>query len=174
VGVVAVITPSLSVGLTSLPNPLSPTGGNWSFNITGIPAAVPLNLIGEARQFFNGGDDVLSQASPGIFGETLMPTPIPGGTPGQVEASLGFVDAIGGPGPLPALGSSINPFTLLSGHDIDPTQFSDFAAAFQFAPQALIPPTGAPEPAAAAILGIGVLGLLAVRNRRRPGSSLPA
>jgi hypothetical protein len=31
-----------------------------------------------------------------------------------------------------------------------------------------------PEPAAAATLGIGVLGLLAVRRRRRPGSSLPA
>jgi hypothetical protein len=138
----------------------------------GGPRGAFRDSIGDARQFF-AGNTVLAQLPNGVFGETLMPNPPRGGPAGQAEGMLGFVDVLP-TGPVPQLGAFIDPFTLLSGHGIDPAAVSAFSEALQFAPQALIPPTGAPEPEAAAILGIGVLGLLTVRNRRRPGATMAA
>jgi hypothetical protein len=145
---------------------LSPTGGDWSFDLTGIPAAIPLNFVGDASQWF-AGSTVLTQSPTGVFGQTLMPNPVPGGPAGQAEGTLGFVDPIGGPGPLPELGGFANPFSQLSNHGIDPTTVTGFSEALQFAPQVPIPPpSGVPEPAALALLGVGLLGMGATRLRR--------
>ena len=149
------------------------TGAGWNLDETGIPAAIPLNFIGDGTQWFNGSTALSQTGTHGVFSQTLMPNPVPGGT-GQSEGTLGFVSPIGGPGPLPLLGSFMTSANLLDPHGIMSAQVTGYAEMLQFAPQTPIPPVGTPEPATIASLGLGVLGLLAVRNRRRPGSSLPA
>jgi PEP-CTERM motif len=146
--------------ITAASGSLSQSNASWSFNITGIPAAVPSNLIGNATQFLSGST-VLAQTGTGsgIFGQTLMTDPVPGGT-GQAEGNVGYVDPLGS-GPLAELGSSIDPFGALQFFGIASGDVTGFTEALQFAPE-----TPAPEPASIAILGIGLLGFRMVRRRR--------
>jgi len=149
--------------ITATSGALSPTGGFWSFDLVGIPAAVPVNFIGDASQFFSGST-VLSQTT-GVFGQTLMPNPVPGGPAGQAEGTLGF-SAPFAAGPLPQLGAFISPFSQLSGHGIDPASVTGFSEALQFAPQT---PLTTPLPAALPLFagGLGALGLLSLRRKRK-------
>jgi hypothetical protein len=52
--------------ITSTTGQLSPTG-DWSFDLTCIPAAIPLNFVGNASQWF-AGSTMLTQSPTGIFG----------------------------------------------------------------------------------------------------------
>jgi hypothetical protein len=148
--------------ITATSGALSPTLGDWSFDLLGIPAAVPLNFTGDASQFFAGAT-VLSQSPNGVFGQTLMSNPVPGGPAGQAEGTLGFVDPIGS-GPLPELGAFIDPFSILSGHGIDPSTVTGFSEALQFAPQS---PVATPEPAALSLIGTALVGFGVIGRRRK-------
>jgi hypothetical protein len=52
--------------ITSTTGQLSPTG-DWSFDLTCVPAAIPLNFDGNASQWF-AGSTMLTQSPTGIFG----------------------------------------------------------------------------------------------------------
>ncbi len=141
--------------------PLSTSGENWSISQTGIPAAVALNFIGDYTQW-QGPDGANIPQTGGIFGQTLMASPIPGLT-GSGEGTLGFVSPIGGPGPLPNLGAFADPFSIvLNGLPAD--QVNGFTQALEFSAQ-----NAAPEPSTWAMMlaGFAGLGLMSRRGFRR-------
>jgi hypothetical protein len=91
----------------------TPTGGDWSFDLTGIPAAIPLNFVGEASQWF---------ADP-IADRDIRPDP--DAQPGPCVPPRGR-SALSIPSAAPArcpswAGSAI--------HGIDPTAVTGFSAA---------------------------------------------
>jgi len=140
---------------------LSTSGENWSISQTGIPAAVALNFIGDYTQW-QGPDGANIPQTGGIFGQTLMASPVPGLT-GSGEGTLGFVSPIGGPGPLPNLGAFADPFSIvLNGLPAD--QVNGFTQALEFSAQ-----NAAPEPSTWAMMlaGFAGLGLMSRRGFRR-------
>ena len=142
--------------------PLSTGGQDWAVAPIGLPAAVALNFIGDYTQW-QGPDGANIPQTGGIFGQTLMTNPIPGLT-GSGEGTLGFVNPIGGPGPLPNLGAFADPFnTVLNGLPAD--QVNGFTQALEFS--AVTP--SAPEPStwAMMVLGFAGLGLMGWRGSRK-------
>jgi PEP-CTERM motif len=82
-----------------------------------------------------------------------MASPIAGVT-GSGEGTQGFVDPIGGPGLLPALGAFADPFSIvLNGLPAD--QVNGFTQALEFSP---VTPS-APEPSTWAMMLLGFAGL---------------
>jgi PEP-CTERM motif len=132
--------------------PLSLAGENWGITPLGLPAAVALNFIGDYTQW-QGADGANIAQTGRIFGQTLMASPIAGVT-GSGEGTLGFIDPIGGPGPLTGLGAFANPFgQVLNGLPAD--QVNGFTAALEFAPAT----AAVPEPSTWAMMFLGFAGL---------------
>lgn len=142
--------------------PLSTGGEDWAINPIGLPAAVALNFIGDYTQW-QGPDGANIPQTGGIFGQTLMASPVAGVT-GSGEGALGYVDPIGGPGPLPGLGGFADPFNIvLNGLPAD--QVNGVTAALEFAPVS----PAVPEPSTWAMMlaGFAGLGLMGWRGSRK-------
>jgi hypothetical protein len=141
--------------------PLSVAGDDWSINPS-LPAAVPLNFIGDYTQW-QGADGLNIPQTGRIFGQTLMASPIAGVT-GSGEGTLGFVDPIGGPGPLPALGAFADPFSIVL-NGLPAAQVSGFTAALEFSP--VTPAVPEPSTWAMMLAGFAGLGLMGWRGSRK-------
>ncbi len=134
--------------------PLSTAGENWSINQIGIPAAVPLNFIADYTQWY-GPDGTNIPQTGGIFGQTLMASPV-AGLIGSGEGSSGYVDPIG-VGPLPSLGAFANSFNIvLSG--LPAAQVNGFTQALEFAPQTPVPELSTWAMMVAGFAGLGLMG----------------
>ena len=133
--------------------PLSQPGQNWAINQVGIPAAVPVNFIGDFTQFLNSGGIPFDQTV-SIFGQTLMANPVPGFF-GNGEGTLGF-NAPFPAGPLPQLGAFANPFSVVT-NALDDTQVFGFTQALEFEAQGVTP--GVPEASTWAMMLLGFAGL---------------
>jgi PEP-CTERM motif len=146
---------------------LTPGGGFFQLETVGIPTVVATNFIGDASQWFAGSTVLTQTGTTGLFGQTLMPNPVPGGPAGQAEATLGFVSPFP-VGPLPQLGAFADDLGFdLGNHGVDVTTVTGFSEALQFDPQQLVPPPSVPEPSSIALLGVGVLGAGFVARRKR-------
>ena len=136
--------------------PLSVSGEDWAVAPIGLPAAVALNFIGDYTQW-QGPDGANIPQTGGIFGQTLMASPIAGIT-GNGEGSLGFVSPIGGPGPLPNLGAFANPFDIVL-NGLPATQVNGFTQALEFAPVTpAVPESSTWAMMLAGFAGLGFLG----------------
>jgi hypothetical protein len=152
---------------------LSPTQGDWSLFEDGLPANQPLNFINAALQFDANGTNIPWNAS--LFGNyhpvSAMPSDIAGFMPGPGLLANPFDDTtIGGPGPLPSLGTFINPFSQLDGFlggGFTADEITGYTEAFEFSPQSVSP--GVPEPSTWAMLltGFGLLGFAAMWKDKR-------
>jgi hypothetical protein len=131
--------------------PLSTSGQNWSINQVGLPAAVPVSLIGDYTQWY-GSDGANIPQTGGIFGQTLMSNPIPGMT-GSGEGTLGYNAPLGS-GPLASLGAFASPFDIVL-NGLPAAQVNGFTQGLEFA--ATTPAT--PEPATWAMMLAGFAGL---------------
>jgi hypothetical protein len=152
---------------TSASTPLSLGNQGWSLAPVGLPAAVALNFIGDYTQW--QGPDGANIAQTGrIFNQTLMSSPITG-VVGSGEGTLGFVNPIGGPGPLTSLGGFANPFQIVL-NGLPATQVNGEIAALEFAPQV----AAVPEPSTWAMMILGFLGIGTMAYRRRKGAMLAA
>jgi hypothetical protein len=143
-------------------SPLSQPGQNWSLSQNGLPAAVAGNFVGDFTQFLAASGTAFNQTN-SIFGQTLMSNPVPGGT-GNGEGTLGFTAPFPA-GPVFNLGAFSNPFSIVT-NGLGSTQVFGFVQALEFAPQTPVPPS-VPEPASLVMLASALLGLGAIRGRRR-------
>jgi PEP-CTERM motif len=149
---------------TSSTTPLSLGSQNWGISPNGLPAAVALNFIGDYTQWQGPNGANIAQTGT-IFGQTLMSSPI-AGVVGSGEGTLGFVNPIGGPGPLPGLGGFADPFQIVL-NGLPATQVNGEIAALEFAPQV----AAVPEPSTWAMMILGFLGVGFMAYRRKQNGS---
>jgi hypothetical protein len=148
---------------TSSTTPLSLGSQSWAISPNGLPAAVALNFIGDYTQWQGPNGANIAQTG-GIFGQTLMASPITG-VVGNGEGNSGYVDPIGGPGPLPPLGGYADPFQIVL-NGLPATQVNGEIAALEFAPQVATVPE--PSTWAMMLLGFAGVGFMAYRRKSKP------
>lgn len=140
---------------TSSTTALSLANQNWGVQQIGIPAAQALNFIGDYTQWQDQNGVNIAQTG-GIFGQTLMASPV-AGLVGSGEGTSGFVDPIGS-GALPQLGAFADPFNIVL-NGLPATQVNGFIQALEFAPQvAAVPETSTWAMMILGFLGIGFMG----------------
>jgi hypothetical protein len=135
--------------------PLAVSGEDWSINPVGLPAAVALNIIGDYTQWYGPNGANIPQTG-GIFGQTLMTSPIAGLT-GSGEGSLGYSSPIGGPGPLQGLGSYSDPFDIVL-NGLPAAQVNGITQGLEFAAVTPVPEPSTWAMMLAGFVGIGFLG----------------
>jgi hypothetical protein len=136
---------------TAVPGtPLSLGGQDWSVNPF-LPAAVAVNLTGDYYQW-QGADGSNIPQTGGIFGQTLMTSPVPGLT-GSGEGSLGYVAPFGGPGLLPGLLGYADPFQIVL-NGLPAAEVEGYTSAFEFSAQSPVP-----EASTWAMMLVGFAGL---------------
>jgi len=144
----------LSYQTVSASQPLSTAGENWSMAPVGLPAATPVNFIADYTQWY-GPDGANIPQTGGIFGQTLMSSPIPGLT-GSGEGSSGYKAPFPA-GPLPSLGAFADPFDIVL-NGLPATQVNGFTQALEFAPQTAVPELSTWAMMLAGFAGLGLLG----------------
>ncbi|HVP85437.1 MAG TPA: PEP-CTERM sorting domain-containing protein [Rhizomicrobium sp.] len=144
-------------------DPLSLSNLSWHLDQIGLPAAVPVNFVGDFTQFTDANGTPFDQTI-SIFGQGLMGNPVPGGA-GNGEGTLGYAAPFPA-GPLPDLGAFANPFGFVT-NALGTTDVYGFTQALEFAPQTPItPPSGAPEPLTFSLFAAGLAGLGVARRRK--------
>jgi hypothetical protein len=132
---------------------LSQPDEDWSIAAIGLPAALPLDLIGDYSQWTDLGGANIPQTN-GIFGQTLMSSPVPG-LSGTGEGSLGYASPVGS-GPLGNLGAYADTFGIVT-NALGTVNVGGEIEALEFAPTTFTP--GTPEPATWAMMLLGFAGL---------------
>jgi hypothetical protein len=156
---------------------ISPSQGNWTVNPVGLLANQSVFLIRGFSQFDESGTEQAFNFSPfGGFSPVAAPTADlasilsgPGLLSG-VNMDTNPADAFPA-GPLPSLGTFINPFSQLNSDLVNEGTASDitsFTQALEFTPASFTP--GAPEPStwAMMLLGFAGMGFLGYRSAREP------
>lgn len=148
--------------------------GNGSWKLEESAFSSPVGTLFDAAfgQFYSSGGVLLTPTN-GVFpGYAAESNPIPG------AAGLGFASTGIGPtfAPAPIAANTaldffafLSPFSQLTGDGINPNLVTGWVQALHFDPQAPPPPLGASEPASLALLGFGLLGLVAARRRHPSG-----
>jgi hypothetical protein len=161
--------------------PISPSQGNWTINPVGLPANQSVFLIRGFSQFDESGTEQAFNFSPfGGFSPVAAPTSDlasilsgPGLLSG-VNMDTNPADAFPA-GPLPSLGTFINPFSQLNGDLVNQGTASDitsFTQALEFTPASFTP--GAPEPSTWAMMVLGFAGLGFLGYRKTAKARLAA
>jgi hypothetical protein len=152
---------------------ISPSLGDWTVNEVGLPSTQPTFLIHVFGQFDESGTEQAFNFSP--FGG-YTPTAAP---PSDLASILSGPGLVGGlntdtnpadafpAGPLPSLGTFINPFSQLNGDLVNEgtaDQITSYTQALEFAPASFTPGTPEPSTWAMMLLGFAGLGFLGYRQ----------
>jgi hypothetical protein len=145
---------------------ISPSQGNWTINPVGLPANQSMFLIRGFSQFDVSGTEQAFNFSP--FGP-FSPSAAPPSDLASILSGPGLLSGVNmdtnpadafPAGPLPSLGTFINPFSQLNGDLVNQGTASDitsFTQALEFTPASFTP--GAPEPSTWAMMLLGFAGL---------------
>ena len=144
---------------------ISPSLGDWTVNQVGLPANQPTFLIRVFGQFDESGTEQAFNSSP--F-SNLSPSAAPPsdlasilsgpGLLGAVNTDMNPADAFPA-GPLPSLGTFIDPFSQLNGDLVNggtANLITSYTQALEFAPANF---TSTPEPSTWAMMLLGFAGL---------------
>jgi hypothetical protein len=146
--------------------PISPSQGDWTINPVSLLANQSLFLIRGFVQFDESGTEQAFNFSP--FGG-YSPVAAPTSDLASILSGPGLISGVNEDtnpadafpaGPLPSLGTFINPFSQLNGDLVNEGTAGDitsFTAALEFTPASFTP--GAPEPSTWAMMLLGFAGL---------------